>query len=166
MSTSSSRGSISWKRRSSSCSNRSCPLVLPVTSRPRQISWTRHMAGRKAQLPAPQTCPPEHQTTLPIPTSPHLMLGAASPLSKKREVKLTQCGLLCLYFSSLCDGTREYCWWYFIAQQDEKIHRPHSGWALHTTGKSPCLDPQQDCCFTVAAGWRPVLSRAVCSCHL
>lgn len=82
------RGSTSWKRRYSSCSSRSCPSMLPATCPQRQTSWTPPMAGQRAQLPVHQTCPLELQTILPTPASPHLMLEAASPLSKKKEVRL------------------------------------------------------------------------------
>lgn len=91
---SSSRGSISWKRRSSSCSSSSCPSVLPAIYPQKRISWTPPAAGWRTRPPAHQICPQEHQTIPPTPASPHPMLGAASPLSKKREVKLFQCLLL------------------------------------------------------------------------
>lgn len=82
---SNSKGSISWKKRYSSCSNRSCPFVLPVICR-QKISWTPPVDRQTALLPAHRTCRPKHQTILHIPASPHLMLGAAFPQSKKREV--------------------------------------------------------------------------------
>lgn len=82
---SNSKGSISWKRRYSSCNNRSCPSVLPVICH-QKISWTPPMDRQTALLPAHQICRPKHQTILHIPASPHLMLGAAFLQSKKREV--------------------------------------------------------------------------------